>query len=157
MLTAAKIFCNFLVAFLVNDVALAPQPTHPTLEDVRAFLQQLHDKMAFYEPNSLTYEREPGQDQERTKNQNALRSLGLRSSRERADWIKRLRPDDYTAGPHPDMRNYPPPGNGPLWQFGLFINEHEVYIKLQLGAPNTSPVCLSFHPVERGALRYPLR
>ena len=114
--------------------------------------------MAFFEPSPLTYKKEVGNlGKERQKNRNALDALGLRHSRERAEWVHRLQPEDYTAGPDPDNENYPPPGDGPLWQFGLWINRVEVYIKLQLGAPMAPPVCVSFHPVEKAHLRYPLR
>jgi hypothetical protein len=111
--------------------------------------------MAFYEPAPLTYKKEGGA--ERKKNRNALDVLGIRKASERADWVRRLQPEDYTAGPEPDTFNYPPPGDGPLWQFGLWINGIEVYIKVQLGAPGAAPVCISFHPVEKAPLRYPLR
>jgi hypothetical protein len=106
----------------------------------------------------LTYKKEMGgSGAERQKNRNALSALGIRLPNERADWIRRLQPEDYTAGPEPDTYNYPPPGDGPLWQFGLWINNVEVYIKLQMGVAGTPPICVSFHPVEKAPLRYPLR
>lgn len=128
---------------------MTPSPL-PSLEDVRVFLQQFYAKLDVY---PLTYRKAGGEDRSRVRQD--LAALGIQAS-ERAACIRRLTPFDYYRGPHDDTYNYPPPGEGPLWEFGTHLNGQEVYIKLQLGAPNSPPVCISFHIADR-PMRYPLR
>lgn len=41
-----------------------------------------------------------------------------------------------------------------LYEFGMIVNDREVYIKLSLGRFNKAPECMSFHIAEHD-LEYP--
>lgn len=142
-------FATFSLHFRKRLVVLAPLPL-PALEDVRVFLQQLHAKLGLY---PLAYRKAQGEERSRVRQD--LAALGIRAD-ERAACILRLTPFDYYRGPKEDTFNYPPPGEGPLWEFGTHLNGHEVYIKLQLGASGAPPVCISFHIADR-PMHYPFR
>jgi hypothetical protein len=43
-----------------------------------------------------------------------------------------------------------------MWVFGMIIKGREIYIKLSLGFPNRSVICISFHEAER-PMRYPFK
>lgn len=43
-----------------------------------------------------------------------------------------------------------------MWIFGKEINGHEVFIKITMGIPNASVICISFHLAEH-PLHYPLK
>lgn len=125
----------------------------PTLEEVEAFLEQLHFKIKFREHVYF----EDG----RMKNRLALadlRELGYRSD-DRIGFIQRLTVSNYFRGPTEDQQHVP--GLGDLWEFGLLIQPGnkkkkaiEYYIKVQLGTPDNNVICISFHPAEH-KISYP--
>jgi hypothetical protein len=43
-----------------------------------------------------------------------------------------------------------------MWVFGKEINKHEIYIKITMGQPNQSVICISFHIAEHPMI-YPLK
>lgn len=135
----------------------------PTLSEVADFLTRLHAKMHYYGPDHITFEGYGGQS-ERAKNRQTLLALldyGY-GARDRVATIFALVPTDYYRGPTPDTNNLPP-GEGDLWEFGVWIkpkrgSKKEVYIKVQLGAENSIPICISFHFPDRGRkISYPLQ
>ena len=98
---------------------------------------------------------------DRQKNLQTLAELEI-SRQDRVGYIFQLTAEDYYGGPYNDTNN-PAPGKGQLWEFGTFVKNRkgkkkEVYIKVQLGAYNETPICISFHrPDNRQPLVYPLR
>lgn len=43
-----------------------------------------------------------------------------------------------------------------MWVFGKDIDGKEIYVKVAMGRPNTSTICISFHLAEH-PLRYPFK
>ena len=60
--------------------------------------------------------------------------------------------NDYYRGPTKDIDQKIPD----YYEFGINVNNQEVYIKLSLGKFNKSPHCMSFHIAEH-KLNYPLK
>ncbi|MBD2722579.1 hypothetical protein [Hymenobacter armeniacus] len=109
-------------------------------------MQQLHAKIESY---GLVFKEDA-----KNKNRRALvglNEMGIRPS-DRRGYIMRLTPFDYCQGPFNDLDN-PPPGKGDLWVFGQLIGKTDFYIKVQIGAFSQTPVCVSFHEVEKSPLR----
>lgn len=66
--------------------------------------------------------------------------------------LKELMCKDYSEGPLEDAML-----NGPqMWVFGKMIKKKEVYIKITLGSPNISVICISFH-ISEHPMSYPLK
>jgi hypothetical protein len=63
-----------------------------------------------------------------------------------------LKPEDYSEGPLTDKMY----GLSDMWVFGKIIKQREVYIKIQLGLPNSETICISFH-FSGHAMSYPLK
>ncbi len=130
--------------------------------EVADFLTRLHAKMQHYGPDHITFEGYGG-NPERTKNRATLLALADYgySPRDRVATIFGLAPTDYYKGPKPDGNNLPPEGD--LWEFGAWIKpkrgpKREIYIKVQLGAENSIPICISFHFPDKGKkINYPLQ
>ncbi|HEX8426668.1 MAG TPA: hypothetical protein VF639_10300 [Hymenobacter sp.] len=78
-----------------------------------------------------------------------LLKLGI-SGDNRLACLRELEPTDYVQGPIPNQQ----PTEAPLWVFGRTIRRHEIYIKVTLGRPNGSVLCISFHVAEH-PLSYP--
>jgi hypothetical protein len=66
--------------------------------------------------------------------------------------LRQLRTEDYSQGPLPDTLYQ----QSPMWVFGKMVKEKEIYIKIQLGPPNTETVCISFHFAEQ-KMNYPFK
>lgn len=60
---------------------------------------------------------------------------------------------DYYAGPKNDTYDNNRPD---YYEFGIQVNNVEVYIKISLGLTNKSVDCMSFHPAEFPII-YPLK
>jgi hypothetical protein len=78
----------------------------------------------------------------REKNLQALADLDIRPF-ERTAYLQSLAVEHYYRGPHPDQA-----GISDLWEFGVQVKGREVYIKIQLGLPSRSTICISFHLAE---------
>lgn len=134
----------------------------PTPLEVAEFLTRLHDKMRHYGPDHITFEGYGG-NSERTKNRSTLLVLSDQgyTPRDRVASIFALTELDYYRGPSPDTNNNP--SEGDLWEFGIWIKpkrgpKQEIYVKVQLGAENSIPICISFHFPDKGKkISYPLR
>ncbi len=70
----------------------------------------------------------------------------------RDDRGKNLEAKDYVEGPIVDTLNH----NGEMWVFGRDVKESEVYIKISMGMPGRSTICISFHRA-RYEMNYPFR
>ena len=66
--------------------------------------------------------------------------------------ILNIEPKDYIEGPIVDTLNK----MGEMWVFGKNVKKQEVYIKIMLGQPNSSTICISFHIAEH-PLNYPFK
>lgn len=63
-----------------------------------------------------------------------------------------LKSEDYSQGPSSDKLY----GHSDMWVFGKTIKKREVYIKIQLGLPDSETICISFHFAEH-PMNYPLK
>lgn len=88
---------------------------------------------------------------DRGKNTQTLIDLELRPN-DRVEMLKNLAPDDYSEGPIPELLY----GGSDMWIFGKSIGENEVYIKISLGYPGASVICISFHVAEY-KMNFPFR
>lgn len=113
-----------------------------TKEEVDQFLKSFFEKMRFFD---ILFRNDRG------KNQQALLDLEI-SPTKRLEVIKSLESDDFVRGPLPDTLNK----STDLWEFGKKIKKKDVYIKITMGFPNSSVICISFHLAERN-LDYPFK
>jgi hypothetical protein len=88
---------------------------------------------------------------DRNKNLQALIDLELRPI-ERKAILEKLEVKDYSAGPVTEKLY----GGADMWIFGKIVKKKEVYIKITLGEPGTSVICISFHLAEH-KMDYPLK
>lgn len=112
-------------------------------EDVQQFLEDFKTKLSVFK---IVYR------DDRDKNLQALAELEITGT-ERTELIKSLKAQDYCAGPTKNelYKNHPD-----YWEFGLDIKNKEVYIKIEMGLPNSSVICISFH-VAAHDLKYPFK
>ncbi|HVV03421.1 MAG TPA: hypothetical protein VHC96_04325 [Puia sp.] len=90
---------------------------------------------------------------DRVSNKNTLTLLDLEMSYTDAKkTLLELTCEDYAAGPLPDKLY----DLSDMWVFGKIIKGKEVYIKVQLGRPNSTTICISFHYSEHKMV-YPLK
>lgn len=100
-------------------------------DDVEKFLRQFLPKMDIWGIIFL----------DRTKNQEALKMLGITASA-RKKIVKSITPDDYIETII-DKFSY-----GDMWVFGKDYDGTDVYVKLSIGMPNKETLCISFHTAE---------
>lgn len=92
----------------------------------------------------------------RPENKQTLIELGYNKQNVK-DEIFSLSVKDYASGPKPDKTYL-----GEVWEFGIFINGREVYIKLEISRYNdpgdliTTLYCISFH-FAKHKLYYPYK
>ena len=85
------------------------------------------------------------------KNAQALIDLELRPI-ERKNILKILDFKDYTEGPVKEKLY----GGADMWVFGRIIKKKEVFIKIPMGAINSSVICISFHLAQH-KMQYPFK
>ncbi len=105
-----------------------------TKEEVELFLNDFFAKLSVYD---IFFKN-------REKNFNTLLELEI-TAFERIEYIKNLSVKNYFSGPKKDAFD---PNSPPNWEFGMKIKEKEVYIKINMGKPNKSVMCISFHIAE---------
>lgn len=88
---------------------------------------------------------------DRGKNAQTLIELELRPV-ERKAILENLEIEDYSDGPLPEKLY----GGADMWVFGKVIKQREVYIKITMGQPGLSVICISFHLAER-KINFPLK
>ncbi len=111
-----------------------------TPEEVRQFLEEFKMKMSVFQ---ILFR------DERAKNTQALLNLEL-TWEKRRKIIERLEVVDFCQGPLDDKLF----GIASLWVFGKHVKDVEIYIKISMGSPNSSVICISFHEAEH-PLNYP--
>lgn len=105
-----------------------------TKEQVEDFLKRFKEKIKVFD----IFFRD-----DRGKNLQTLASLEI-SPTYRKQVVLNLETEDYSDGPIVDTLNK----MGEMWIFGKDIKGEEVYIKITLGKPNNSTICISFHIAE---------
>lgn len=113
-----------------------------TKEQVEDFLKRFKEKIKVFD----IFFRD-----DRGKNLQTLASLEI-SPTYRKQVVLNLETEDYSDGPIVDTLNK----MGEMWIFGKDIKGEEVYIKITLGKPNNSTICISFHIAEY-KMSYPLK
>ena len=108
--------------------------------EVQRFLRTFHAKLKVFD---ILFRDDRG------KNQQALFDLDI-TPVFRVEIIRSLAVTDYSAGPIVSELGK----NTEMWVFGKDVKQREVYIKISLGFPNQSVICISFHLAEN-EMRYP--
>lgn len=113
-----------------------------TKEQVEMFLAQFREKVKIYD---IIFRDDRG------KNMQTLADLDI-TPKYRKDVILKLKAIDYSEGPLADLLNH----MGDMWVFGKDVKGKEVYIKISMGVPGTSTICISFHIAEH-KMKYPFK
>lgn len=113
-----------------------------TKEDVESFLSNFHSKVNVY---GIVFR------DDRQKNLETLAELEI-TPLYRETIILGLEYIDYVDGPIVETLY----DLGDMWVFGKDIKGRSVYIKIAMGRPNSSTICISFHLAE-GPLKYPFK
>lgn len=113
-----------------------------TKEQVEAFLKRLKEKIKVFD---IVFRDDRG------KNLQTLATLEINTI-VRKQIIMNIESEDYVEGPIVDTLNK----MGEMWVFGKDVKGHEVYIKITLGLPNSSTICISFHIAEH-KMNYPFK
>ena len=88
----------------------------------------------------------------REKNEQALLDLEI-TPKQREEFLLTLEPDDYSKGPFADAFDPESPNN---YEFGISVKNREVYIKINMGKPAKSVMCISFHIADH-KMNYPFK
>ena len=113
-----------------------------TKQQVEDFLKRLKEKIKVFD---IIYRDDRG------KNLQTLATLEIAPTY-RKQVILNIEPEDYSEGPVVDTLNK----MGEMWVFGKNVKGQEVYIKITLGLPNSSTICISFHIAEH-SMTYPFK
>ena len=113
-----------------------------TKEQVEDFLKRLKEKIKVFD---IVFRDDRG------KNLQTLATLEINTTI-RKQVIMNIEPEDYVEGPIVDTLNK----MGEMWVFGKDVKGHEVYIKITMGLPNSSTICISFHIAEH-KMNYPFK
>ena len=113
-----------------------------TKQQVEDFLKRLKEKIKVFD---IIYRDDRG------KNLQTLATLEIAPTY-RKQVILNIEPEDYSEGPVVDTLNK----MGEMWVFGKNVKGQEVYIKITLGLPNSSTICISFHIAEH-PMTYPFK
>lgn len=116
--------------------------TIPAKNDVDSFLSVFKQKMKVY---GISYHYSDDNSQ-------TLLDLDI-SPGARDKILLKLKSINYYIGP--DKDNYDPKSSS-VWEFGIFYNENEIYIKISLGKKNKPVLCKSFHFPKRTII-YPFK
>ena len=126
---------------VVNEISI-PTNTVATKEQVEEFLKRLKEKIKVFD---IIFRDDRG------KNLQTLAALEIAPTY-RKQVVMNIEPEDYSEGPIVDTLNK----MGEMWVFGKDVKGHEVYIKITLGFPNSSTICISFHIAEH-PMNYPFK
>lgn len=113
-----------------------------TKETVGQFLKDFKFKMSIWD---VLFRDDRG------KNTQTLTILELRPI-ERKKVLDALEAIDYSEGPV-EEKLY---GGSAMWVFGKMVKKKEIYIKITMGVPGSSVICISFHLAEH-KMSYPLK
>ena len=113
-----------------------------TKEQVEDFLKRLKEEIMVFD---IIYRDDRG------KNLQTLATLEITPTY-RKQVILNIEAEDYSEGPIVDTLNK----MWEMWVFGKDVKGHEVYIKITLGYPGNSTICISFH-IAVYSMTYPLK
>ncbi len=113
-----------------------------TKDEVATFLHRLQTKIGIY---GIVYL------DNRPKNAQILAALEILPY-ERDEVVKSLEVKDYSEGPLDETQL----GGETMWVFGKRVKSEEIYIKITLGIPSNSVICISFHIAEH-PMSYPFK
>ena len=113
-----------------------------TKEQIEDFLKRLKEKIKVFD---IIFRDDRG------KNLQTLASLEITPTY-RKQVVLNIESEDYVEGPIVDTLNK----MGEMWVFGKNVKGQEVYIKIMLGQPGRSTICISFHIAEH-PLNYPFK
>lgn len=111
-------------------------------EEVANFLRSFKEKLKIWD---ILFRDDRG------KNAQTLADLEIRPI-DRNKIIEGLQIEDFCEGPLKEKLY----DGSDMWVFGKIIKKKEVYIKISLGYPGSSVLCISFHIAER-PMTYPLK
>lgn len=110
--------------------------------EVTSFLRNFKEKMKFWDVLFRD---------DRNKNAQALIDLELRPI-DRITVLETLDIKDYSEGPLTETLYR----GADMWVFGKTVKKKEVYIKITMGAMNSSVICISFHLAQH-KMNYPFK
>jgi hypothetical protein len=113
----------------------------PPLSQVEQYLRDFKEKLQFF--GFIIVDRDKNSSK-------TLLQLGINGNNVR-DCLLELQATDYFQGPTPNQLA----GNPDIWVFGHSCRGQEMYIKVHLGRPSRSVICISFHLAEH-PIQYPL-
>jgi hypothetical protein len=113
-----------------------------TKEQIEDFLKRLKEKIKVFD---IIFRDDRG------KNLQTLASLEITPTY-RKQVVLNIESEDYVEVPIVDTLNK----MGEMWVFGKNVKGQEVYIKIMLGQPGRSTICISFHIAEH-PLNYPFK
>jgi hypothetical protein len=116
--------------------------SYGTKEQIEDFLKRLKEKIKVFD---IIFRDDRG------KNLQTLASLEITPTY-RKQVVLNIESEDYVEGPIVDTLNK----MGEMWVFGKNVKGQEVYIKIMLGQPGRSTICISFHIAEH-PLNYPFK
>lgn len=111
-------------------------------ESVGKFLRAFKEKMSIWD---VLFRDDRG------KNLQTLTVLEISPSARKAV-LEKLTPQDYAQGPLEENLY----GLREMWVFGKRHKGTEIYIKITMGFPGTSVICISFHQAEY-PIQYPFK
>lgn len=115
---------------------------HATIEEVKKFLDGFHQKTKVFD---IIFR------DERDKNFHTLLKLEI-TAIQRKEIISTLSPEDFSEGPHNDILHH----ISEMWIFGKTYKKQEIYIKISMGYPSSSTICISFHLADK-TINYPFK
>jgi hypothetical protein len=113
-----------------------------TKDQVENFLKDFKEKMKIWD---IAFRDDRG------KNTQTLADLEI-APIERKEILCELSVNDFSEGPLKDTLYK----SADMWIFGKKVRSNEVYIKITMGSPNLSVICISFHITEQ-PLQYPFK
>ena len=111
-------------------------------EEIDAFMQDFKQKMKIWD---VLFRDDRG------KNSQTLAVLELRPI-DRNKVLEGLVCEDYCDGPIKDTLYK----GADMWVFGREVKKNEIYIKITIGFPGGSVICISFHAAE-SKMNYPYK
>lgn len=119
-----------------------PMQQYSKETEVASFLKDFKEKVKFWD---VLFRDDRG------KNAQTLLELELRPI-DRKGILEELEVQDYSEGPL-EEKLY---GGADMWVFGKAVKKKEIYIKITMGAMNSSVICISFHLAQYD-MNYPLK
>lgn len=102
-------------------------------EEVQSFINDFNIKLDIWDVLIRT-------DRTNARNMTTILDLEFSITQVKEE-LRKLSVEEYSEGPLPDTLYH----ISDMWVFGKMIKNREVYIKVQLGHPQSQTICISFH------------